>query len=405
MIYVFAALVIVTVTVLLGALRKLRAWNASIWLPAYVKGDWAGNRESPAPEETVDVMLCIADHFEPGWNEAGAETQEERVDEWVYRYQRLAENFRDADGCPPKHTFFFPAEQYRPELLDALGELVETGYGEVEVHLHHDRDTSRRFRRKVADFVERLQEHGMLGVDASTGTRRFGFVHGDWALDNSMPDGSHCGVNDEIRILKECGCYADFTLPSAPSPAQTSRINSIYYAEEDPARPKSHDDGREVAVKEPPAGDLMMIQGPLTMIWPGGTFWLLPRPENSQLPGGVGLSRRRVDAWMNTRICVAGRPEWVFVKLHAHGCPPANRDQLLGPAMEGVHRYLADRYNDGERYRLHYVTAREMYNIVKAAEQGREGNPGQYRDFRILPPPLQRSRPETPTAREIVLER
>jgi hypothetical protein len=32
--------------------------------------------------------------------------------------------------------------------------------------------------------------------------------------------------------------------------------------------------------------------------------------------------------------------------------------------------------------RLHYVTAREMVNIIHAAEDGRDGNPGAYRDYR-----------------------
>ena len=41
------------------------------------------------------------------------------------------------------------------------------------------------------------------------------------------------------------------------------------------------------------------------------------------------------------------------------------------------------KYNYGVNYKLHYVTAREAYNIVKAAEAGKAGNPGEYRDFVI----------------------
>jgi hypothetical protein len=32
---------------------------------------------------------------------------------------------------------------------------------------------------------------------------------------------------------------------------------------------------------------------------------------------------------------------------------------------------------------LHFVTAREMTNIILAACDGREGNPGEYRDYRF----------------------
>ena len=64
-----------------------------------------------------------------------------RVQQWVEQYPPLFEGFRDADGRPPRHTFFYPIEQYRPEHLERLGELVAAGFGEVEVHLHHDADT------------------------------------------------------------------------------------------------------------------------------------------------------------------------------------------------------------------------------------------------------------------------
>ena len=38
---------------------------------------------------------------------------------------------------------------------------------------------------------------------------------------------------------------------------------------------------------------------------------------------------------------------------------------------------------------LHYVTTREAYNIAKAAEAGKSGNPNDYRDY-IIPPPVNR---------------
>ncbi|WP_197472948.1 hypothetical protein, partial [Oleiphilus sp. HI0123] len=100
-----------------------------------------------------------------------------------------------------------------------------------------------------------------------TGKLAYGFIHGNWTLDNCHPEGLHCGVNDELLVLKATGCYADFTLPSAPSPTQTSTVNSIYYATDDPDKPKSHDKGVDVEVGKPASGDLMIIQGPLCLNW------------------------------------------------------------------------------------------------------------------------------------------
>ena len=77
----------------------------------------------------------------------------------------------------------------------------------------------------------------------------------------------------------------------------------------------------------------------------------------------------------------------MFVKVHTHGAVPANRRALLGEAAHGLHATLQRDFNDGRQWRLHYVTAREMYNIVRAAEGGAAGDPGDYRDHLISVPP------------------
>ena len=47
-----------------------------------------------------------------------------------------------------------------------------------------------------------------------------------------------------------------------------------------------------------------------------------------------------------------------------------------------------DEFNDGTNWALHYVTAREMYNIAIAAMRGKSGNPAAYRDLVFGPPPV-----------------
>jgi hypothetical protein len=366
-------------------LVKFKQRHAERWFPSLMRGDWAGRREAAPRSGPVHVLFCVADHYEPGARHAPPEKQIERVEHWTKHYPKLFSKFRDADGRPPRHTFFFPSEQYRPEVIERLGGLVQEGFGEVEVHLHHDRDTSGGLRATLREFVERLRSHGHLGEDTD-GRARFGFVHGNWCLDNSMPDGSWCGVNDELRVLSECGCYADFTLPSAPSPAQTRRVNSIYYATDDPDRPFSHNDGVEARAGVAGKGDLLLIQGPLAVLWTGGKLGLLPRLENGNLTSGARLSPRRLNAWVNARVCVAGRPDWLFIKVHTHGAVEDAWPTLLGEPMLGLHDLLQRHYNDGSRHVLHYVTAREMFNVVRAAERGLAGDPGRFRDIEIAPP-------------------
>ena len=49
------------------------------------------------------------------------------------------------------------------EYLDALSTLCRAGFGEVEIHLHHDRDTAAGLREKLSSFKNTLAiQHGLL---------------------------------------------------------------------------------------------------------------------------------------------------------------------------------------------------------------------------------------------------
>jgi hypothetical protein len=167
-------------------------------------------------------------------------------------------------------------------------------------------------------------------------------------------------------------------------------INAIYYAADDPLRPKSHNTGEPVRAGGNASGDLMIMQGPLGLNWRERRFGLIPRIENADVRRGCPPTPARVDDWVRTGIHVEGRPEWIFVKVHTHGTQERDMDTLLGEAAYAMHTHLERAYNDGTNYVLHYVTARETYNIIKAAEAGKSGNPHAYRDF-ILPPPPHRA--------------
>ena len=355
--------------------------NAELWLPELIRA--RRKRPSGPPASCVDIFFCVADHFEPACGRVAFAKQVERVAAWTERLPRLAEQFRDADGRPPQHTFFFPEEEYHPSHLDALARLCRQGFGEVEIHLHHDGDTADGLRTKIERFKARLAHHGLLCRDRQNGQVGYAFIHGDWALDNSRRDGRLCGVNNELSILKETGCYADFTLPSAPSDTQTREVNSIYRATDDPLRPKSHDRGVAVQVGRPPQGDLLMIQGPLALDWQSRKWGVLPRVENGSLHGVNPPTARRFRLWIDAGIGVVGRPEWVFIKVYTHGAIEANAEVLLGSAMQRFHQEIGQLYNDGRRHRLHYVTAREMANLVYAAEAGETADPHQLRDYRF----------------------
>ncbi len=349
------------------------------WLPSYLF------RRHPRVGSggTTDIMLAVCDHFEPGTRGAEQAVALERMQRWNTEFPKLIEPFRDADNVRPRHTFFFPSEQYDPEIMSRLETLCAASEGECELHLHHKNDTAETMRTKLRDGCEKLARHGFLSRDKS-GQVRYAFIHGNWALDNSHPQGLNCGVTNELAVLQETGCYADFTMPSAPHPTQTRTINSIYYAR-GTAKPKSHDTGTPAQTgRKPDENEFLLVQGPLGLNWTRRKFGLLPRLENADLTGANPPTPDRMKLWMNLGIHVTGQPDWVFIKLHTHGALPANMPTMLGDPIRRFHEHLLREYNDGKKYRLHYVSAREMVNIIHAAEAGETGNAGQFRNYRYL---------------------
>ncbi len=378
----FLVLITLGILTLLLGIRMLQSRSAYRWLLPYLlqTGRRLGPRKGP-----IHVLICIADHFEPRMGKAADEVARSRVDRWVCDYPEKLGNHRDSDGRAPRHTFFYPIEEYEPELVDALAGLCRAGYGEVELHLHHDNDTAENLRSMLLEARDCFRSrHGLLARDRRTGQPVFGFIHGNWALDNSRPDGRWCGVNNELDVLREAGCYADFTFPSAPSPTQPRKINSIYYALDDPKQPRSHDRGIDVGAGPAPPDGLMLIQGPLVLDWRRRRWGLIPRTENGCLQASNPPHIDRLDLWLKARVQVPNRPDWFFVKLHAHGAHEFFHEALLGEPMVRFHQDLADRARRDPSFHYHYVTAREMYNLVKAAEEGWKGAVADALDYHLV---------------------
>jgi hypothetical protein len=356
---------------------RLLRWKAlrGGWLPGYWRHHRPFDRSRLPPDVPIDIMVLVSDHFEPA-RRFGDQAAVESVRSWVAAYERLAGPFRDADGRPPQHTWFYRYDYPNPGCVQALAESAFRGFGEVEFHLHHGFDTHASFARTLRQGLEWVNNFGaMLGAEEQP-RARFGYLAGNSALDNGAGDDSLSGCDTELSALREAGCYADFTFPSLGSPAQPRLTNAIYYAAED-GRPRSYDRGKEVSVGGAPSGDLMIFQGPVAFNWADGCI------DDGATEDTSPAHPRRLGPWLSANVHVAGRPEWVFVKLTTHGIQ--NRASFLGEPMRATLAAMQAWWNRPP-FRLHFVTAREAYNIVKAAEAGRCGNPGDYRDFEVPPP-------------------
>jgi len=342
--------------------------NAHIWLPGYLK-DRAAARLRPAARR---IWVAITDHYEPFWGGAGEELATERVELWMKDWPRVAAGVSDSAGRSPVYSFFYPEEEYRPHLMDRLSELVRAGIADVEVHLHHDGEGEQDFIDRISGFTEILaSRHGLL--HKQNGRPVFGFIHGNWALDNSRPDERKCGLNNELSLLLRLGCYADFTLPSAPHATQTRMVNTIYWATDDPGRPKSHDTGIPVRV-DPATADpeaaLLMIPGPLGIRsrWLGNGDRVFPRLEIGEVASYDPPTPARVKAWLDLSPRIG---DDIFVKLYTHGTQERHSAFLLNEGLRQAFGWMKEAA--GRRGQsLYFASAWQLKLAVDAARRGQD---------------------------------
>jgi hypothetical protein len=345
----------------------------------------------PAPQARVHLIICIADHFEPSstpGNFAGyapRDVQLRRLKTWCGEYPVNFAGFEDNDGRRFVHTYFYPAEQYDREIVQQIADLCHSGWGELEIHLHHGvpkPDTAENTRSQLLAFRDALaHEHGCLSYQTGDHTPQYAFIHGNYTLANCA-NGFACGVDDEMQILAETGCYVDMTFPaSAFHPAQIAKVNSLYECGTPLSEPAPHRSGVDLKAGRPIAKLPFMVQGPWALDFDRTARSGFARIENGAITGAKPPSLRRLQLWRRAAITVAGRLDWIFIKLDAHGMYPDDTDTVLRGPMQHFLRELIGGAVERKEI-LHFVTAREMANILVAACDGKEGNPGDYRDYR-----------------------
>src|ERR1700682_4675980 len=107
----------------LAALEKIR--TIVPWLPAYV---WQRCVRRLPDIRPLHLIVGLADHFEP-MNRTGASgqsvdcrEQERRLKKWCSAYPAAVDAWRDDEGQPFRHTYFYPAEEYEGALIERLVE-------------------------------------------------------------------------------------------------------------------------------------------------------------------------------------------------------------------------------------------------------------------------------------------
>ena len=368
-------------------LTKLK-WNLP-WLMRYpfVRGRSFLEKGSDGQKH---IVVTIADHFEPSWSEKGLldiDAQRRRLDDYYKLARETGEAVRGADGTKFRHTNFYPAEQYDRRILTQMAEMQAEGLGEVEVHLHHGvkkPDTAENLRKRLIKFRDILAEdHKCLSRFDENDIPRYAFVHGNLALGNSC-GGRFCGVDEEMQILQETGCYVDMTLPSAPDQSQVSMLNQIYECTLPLTEKIPHRTGSRVAVFGNQPQLPLIFTGPLVFNWTRRIKGFpVPRIDDGALVDSQPNDLARFYRWVSANITVKGRPEWIFIKLYCHGFFDHDQRASIGEDAAGFFSRIIENGEKTGDYKIYFASAREAFNMVLAAIDGKTGSPGKYRNYRL----------------------
>jgi hypothetical protein len=71
----------------------------------------------------------------------------------------------------------------------------------------------------------------------------------------------------------------------------------------------------------------------------------------------------------------------VFVKLYCHGFFDSDQDGVIGDSIRRFWDEALEYSNRSGEFKIHFATAREAFNIAMAAVDGRDGEPGEYRNY------------------------
>ena len=110
-----------------------------------------------------------------------------------------------------------------------------------------------------------------------------------------------------------------------------------------------------------------------------------PRIDDGALTANQPLNIARFNRWRAANVTVAGRSDWVFIKLYCHGFFDADQSTCIGEDARGFFGKLVEESEKTGACKIHFASARETFNMVSAAIDGNGGSPGEYRDYRLRP--------------------
>jgi hypothetical protein len=167
-------------------------------------------------------------------------------------------------------------------------------------------------------------------------------------------------LSGEIALLRDLGCYADFTMPAIPEAPQGRIVNQIYWVTNNAdGSPRSFDRGIEACAGGGRQGDLLMITGPVGLRFDRR---MMPRVETGEIAGYDMPTPSRVRRWFDLAPTIG---DDLFLKLYTHGALEKNLEPLLNEGLANLYSWLAEEAAH-RGIEILWATAWQMYQAADA---------------------------------------
>ncbi len=354
---------------LLFPLALLYLDTGGMLLGSYFRWEFSTHVDVEQVSFPRDIVVALMFVCEPSVDSAG-------MRDILKVFANLATEHIDGDGRKFQLTFACPGRNPDSTALHVLTEYCRRGLGEVEYLIPRDYSSEASMREKLEQGLRRFNSHGWMKTVNSE--IRFAVVR-----ERSDSERGEADLRRQVSVLSDLGCYADMGFPGVRSSRPPSRVNTMFMVSSADSEPYNESD--ELRAGRLGKGGLLVIEGPFLIDWTDWRLTLRPYVEDGHLNPEALPDPGRVDSWIRANVHVIGQPNWIFVKLTIDGLSDAASAQSLQHSLDQSLMYLEEVYNDDELYRLHYVTAREMYNMAMAAQAFKSGNAGLFRDYLIEP--------------------
>ncbi len=359
------SVVLISLVVLLLVVVCIRLDSSlgEISLNSYLIWEFSTQPDRIMLEQPRDLLVCVV-------CELPQDGMSEQIEQVMDSMTRIAKNHVDYTGRNFRFTFACPVYNWNESEMTRLKDWCATDLGEIELLMPSDYPGT--------DSLRWLLEKTVL----FPGRSRFAIIRQAGQPSNSR---TRRDTKAELILLRDFGCYADLSFPDPASSLQPLRINSITSVSHQADSDNPYDDAIPIKSGTVSFGDLFVIDGPTIIDWANWNDLFSPTVDFGRLSYNSPPDTARIDRWIRANVHVDGQPNWVFVKLILSDDFLTDSSLNLLNSYDQVLDCLERRFVDGDEFRLHYVTAHEMYNIARAAEAGKIGSAANYVDYKLTP--------------------